>query len=231
MGSCQKILSAGVKCRTGNDLQEESKKHIPARIRLPSNQVAVDTRALTPQISLRGQLDGDIGQIRRRQREKITKRIPLWALSAPTPPRPPRQHELGTLRSSTCYPLCHTVASRDRHISHAFRFYHPPPLSCISVLCGDRSIAPMSCNQAGRPIKHEPRGAGPFNGRETATLRTWSKEPRRARRARLEKTHAYVRDPEDSSCPPLARHPLVRRRLDCPIGKEKGSWRRARWLH
>lgn len=73
------------KCRTGNDLQGESKKHIPARIRS-----AVDTRALTQRISLRGQLDhGDIGQIRRRQREKITKRIPLWASSAHTPPRPP----------------------------------------------------------------------------------------------------------------------------------------------
>lgn len=160
------------KCRTGNDLQGECKKHIPARIKL-----AVDNRALTPRISHRGQLGhGDIGQIRRWQREKITKRIPLWALSAPTPPRPPSS-PLVPLSSMNCAryappPATHTVASRDRHISHAFRFPHLPPLSCISVLCGDRSTAPMSCNQAGRPINHEPTGAGPFNGRETAAFRT-----------------------------------------------------------
>lgn len=119
---------------------------------------------------------GDIGQIRRWQRENITKRIPLWALSAPTPPRPPSSPHvpLPSMNCARCAPppATHTVASRDRHTSHAFRFYHPPPLSCISVLCGDRSTAPMSCNQAGRPINHEPRGAGPFNGRETAAFRT-----------------------------------------------------------
>jgi hypothetical protein len=109
------------------------------------------------------------------------------------------------LANMNCAPASatHTDASQDRHISHAFRFYHLPPLSCISVLLGHRS-APMSCNQAGRPINHK---VGTFNGRETATFRTWSKEPCLAR---VEKTHAYVRNPEDSSCsPPRAGTPFT----------------------
>lgn len=202
------------KCRTGNDLQGESKKHIPARIRL-----AVDTRALTPRISLRG----DDGSGKKSPKESLCGhyrlRLPLaplvplasmnWARCAPPP-----------ATDSATPSLLEIVTSR-MHFDSITHLHYLASLSSVATgllrPCPvTRRAVPSSMSQEGQDLltdeKRRPSGPEP-------------------RRARLEKTHAYVRDPEDSSCPPLARHPLARRRLDCPIWKEKGSWRRARWLH